>query len=56
VADAGGLGWELFAGFAISAITGYLAIAFLLSVIGKVGLLPFSVYCLLVGVVTVTVL
>jgi undecaprenyl-diphosphatase len=55
VADAGGLGWELVVGFAVSAVTGYLAIAFLLSVIGRIGLLPFSIYCLVVGVATVIV-
>lgn len=56
LAAAGSLGWDLLAGFITAAVAGYLAIAILLSVIRKVGLLPFSVYTLAVGGLTLAVL
>ncbi len=55
LAAAGRLGWDLLAGFVTAAITGYLAIALLLATIRRVGLLPFSVYTLVVGTLTVVV-
>jgi undecaprenyl-diphosphatase len=48
-------GWELVVGFAVAAITGYLAIAWLLGVINKIGLLPFAIYCFAVGALTLVV-
>jgi undecaprenyl-diphosphatase len=44
---------ELMVGFVVAALSGYAAIAFLLRVIGRVGLAPFSIYCLTVGLLTV---
>ncbi|MEX0864541.1 MAG: undecaprenyl-diphosphate phosphatase [Acidimicrobiia bacterium] len=55
VIESGALGWELLAGFVVAAVAGYLSIAWLLSVIKRIGLLPFSIYCLAVGVLTVVV-
>lgn len=52
---AGSLGWDLVAGFATAAVFGYLAIAMLLAVIRRIGLLPFSVYTLAVGGLTLAV-
>jgi undecaprenyl-diphosphatase len=51
----GALGWDLLAGFVTAAVSGYLAIAILLAVIRKAGLVPFSVYTLAVGALTVAV-
>ena len=56
LAAAGSLGWDLLAGFITAAVSGYLAIAILLTMIRKVGLLPFSVYTLAVGGLTLAVL
>lgn len=53
LADAGRLDGPLAVGFLAAAISGYLAISFLLSVIRKVGLIPFAVYALVVGALTV---
>jgi undecaprenyl-diphosphatase len=44
---------ELFVGFSVAAITGYASIAFLLRVISNIGLAPFAIYCLAVGLMTV---
>jgi undecaprenyl-diphosphatase len=52
---AGELGAELIMGFAVAAIAGYAAIAWLLAALRKVGLVPFALYCLVVGVTTVIV-
>lgn len=53
LADAGRLDGPLAVGFLAAAISGYLAISFLLSVIRKVGLIPFAGYALVVGALTV---
>lgn len=55
LASAGGLGWELLAGFAVAAVSGYLAISLLLAVLRRNGLLPFAAYCFLVGIITILV-
>jgi len=47
----GGFTWGLLAGMAVAAVTGYLAIAGLLRVLTRVGLLPFAAYCLVFGAV-----
>ena len=54
--DSGELGTELAVGMVVAGVTGYLAIAFLLAVIRRVGLYPFAAYCLLVGLATVVFL
>lgn len=47
----GGFTWDLLLGMAVAAVVGYLAIAGLLRVLVRVGLLPFAVYCLAFGAV-----
>ncbi|MBP1631846.1 MAG: bacA, partial [Acidobacteria bacterium] len=49
LARQGGFGWDLLVGMAVAAVVGYLAIAGLLRVLTRVGLLPFAVYCLAAG-------
>lgn len=50
-----GLQLELLVGLVVAAISGYVAIAWLLAALRRTGLLPFSVYCLAVGLFTVLV-
>jgi undecaprenyl-diphosphatase len=47
----GGFDWDLLVGMAVAAVAGYLAIAGLLRVLTRVGLLPFAAYCLVFGAV-----
>ena len=54
--EAGSLGVELWIGLAVAAISGYLAIAVLLAALRRVGLIPFAVYCLVVGGLTIALL
>jgi len=49
--DRGGFTRDLLVGMAVAAVVGYLAIAGLLRVLARVGLLPFAVYCLIFGAV-----
>lgn len=51
----GELGAELLVGMVVAAVSGYLAIAFLIRVLERVGLIPFAIYCFVVGVATVLV-
>jgi undecaprenyl-diphosphatase len=53
VLDSGGFGGELIVGLVVAAISGYAAIAVLLSAIRRVGLNPFALYCLAAGLLTV---
>ncbi len=46
----------LVVGVMVSAVSGYLAIAALLKALAKVGFAPFAIYCLIVGVIGVTIL
>jgi undecaprenyl-diphosphatase len=55
LSESGGFGLELLLGLAVAAISGYFAIAFLISVLQRVGLVPFAIYCLLVGLATILV-
>lgn len=55
LSDAGGLGPELLLGMAVAAISGYLAIALLIRMLQRVGLVPFAIYCLLAGLATILV-
>lgn len=54
--DAGGLGPDLLLGMAVAAVVGYAAIAGLLGLIRVTGLVPFGVYCVAFGVVSLIVL
>lgn len=56
VIEAGGFGIELFVGFVVAAISGYFAIALLLKALRRVGLIPFAIYCFIVGGLTVAFL
>jgi undecaprenyl-diphosphatase len=56
LSDEGGVGPELLVGMVVSALSGYFAIALLLRVLKRVGLIPFAIYCLVVGLTTVVFL
>ena len=45
----GGFSWDLLVGMAVAAVVGYLAIAVLIKMLTRVGLLPFALYCLGAG-------
>ena len=45
------VGVEIFLGVAVAAISGYVAIAFLLRLIGRTGLSPFGLYCMVAATV-----
>ena len=49
------VGAEIFVGVAVAALSGYAAIAFLLRLIGRTGLSPFGIYCVIAGVVALLV-
>jgi undecaprenyl-diphosphatase len=51
--DSGGFTAELLVGMAVAAVSGYLAIEILLRSIRRVGLLPFAIYCVALGLLTV---
>ena len=53
LANEGGLRAEVFVGAAVAAVSGYLAIAVLLRLLTRVGLLPFAAYCFVVGAASV---
>ena len=40
----------------VAAVVGYWAIAFLIRVLGKVGLAPFGIYCVAAGTISVIIL
>lgn len=54
--EAEALGWDLVVGLVVAAISGYAAIAFLLASLRRIGLIPFAVYCFIVGGLTVAFL
>ncbi len=56
LAGAGRIDGALLVGFVTAAVSGYLAIALLLSAIRRVGLVPFAVYALAAGALTVAFL
>ena len=56
VIEQGGFGIELLVGFVVAAISGYFAIALLLTALRRVGLIPFAIYCFIVGSLTVAFL
>ncbi|MCJ7725159.1 MAG: undecaprenyl-diphosphate phosphatase [Acidimicrobiia bacterium] len=45
----GGFEWQMLAGVLTAAVSGYLAISFLVRLLGRAGLAPFAVYCLVFG-------
>lgn len=55
ITDSGGLGPELLVGMLAAGVSGYFAIAFMLKSLDRIGLMPFCVYCLIVGLATVLV-
>lgn len=55
LAGSNALGWELLVGFVVAAVSGYLTIRWFLAALGRIGLIPFAVYCAIVGVLTVIV-
>lgn len=56
VLEEGGFGSELVVGLVVAAVSGYLAIALLISALKRVGLAPFAVYCFVVGGLTILLL
>jgi undecaprenyl-diphosphatase len=52
----GEFGLDLVVGMAVAAVSGYFAIAFLLAALRRVGLIPFAIYCLIVGGLTMAFL
>ncbi|MGH3650528.1 MAG: undecaprenyl-diphosphate phosphatase, partial [Acidimicrobiia bacterium] len=52
----GSFGVELMVGLVAAAVSGYAAIAVLLAALRRVGLVPFAIYCLLVGSLTIVFL
>lgn len=48
----GGFGGELIVGLVVAAVSGYVAIAILLRALRRIGLLPFALYCFVVGAFT----
>lgn len=54
--DSGTFSADLFVGLVVAAVSGYLAIAILLAALRRVGLMPFAIYCFIVGGLTVAFL
>jgi undecaprenyl-diphosphatase len=55
VSDSGEFDPVLIVGVVVAGITGYLAIGWLMASLKRVGLLPFAIYCVAVGALTVIV-
>ena len=55
LSDSGEFEPSLILGMVVAGITGYLAIGWLMSVLKRTGLLPFSIYCVAIGALTVIV-
>ncbi len=51
VIDRGGFGWDLLAGTVVAGVVGYFAVALFVKMIGRQGLLPYAIYCILFGLV-----
>ncbi|MEA2024986.1 MAG: undecaprenyl-diphosphate phosphatase [Actinomycetota bacterium] len=56
VSDGSGITVSTIVGMVVAAVVGYWAITFLIRVLGKVGLAPFGIYCVIVGAVAVIIL
>lgn len=52
----GEFGGELLVGLLVAAVSGYLAIALLLAALRRIGLVPFALYCFVVGGLTIAFL
>lgn len=52
----GEFGADLMVAMFVAAVSGYLAIAFMLGAIRRIGLIPFAIYCFIVGGLTVVFL
>ncbi len=50
-----GISGEILVGVVVAAVSGYAAIAFLLRLIGRTGLAPFGMYCMVAGVVAMLI-
>lgn len=50
------VGAEILVGVAVAAVSGYAAIAFLLRLIGRTGLSPFGVYCVVAAIIALIVI
>jgi undecaprenyl-diphosphatase len=51
----GGFSLELAVGMVVAGISGYLAIAFMMNSLNRIGLYPFAIYCFVIGLVTVII-
>lgn len=56
LSSSGGLTGSVWVAMVVAAVSGYLAIAFLIRVLVKRGLVPFALYCLVAGTVALLVL
>jgi undecaprenyl-diphosphatase len=56
VSDGDGITASTIVGLAVAAIVGYWAIAFLIRVLGRVGLAPFGIYCIAAGAISFVML
>jgi len=56
ISEGGGITAATIVGMAVSAVVGYWAIAFLIRVLGRVGLAPFGIYCIAAGAISVVLL
>jgi undecaprenyl-diphosphatase len=56
ISDGGGFTASTIVGMAVAAIVGYWAIAFLIRVLGRVGLAPFGIYCIAAGAISILLL
>lgn len=56
ISDGSGVTASTIVGMVVAAAVGYGAIAFLIRVLGKIGLAPFGIYCIIAGVTGVIIL
>jgi undecaprenyl-diphosphatase len=56
LAGEGGITAELWVGVLVAAVSGYLAIAFLIRTLVRIGLRPFALYCFVVGILALILL
>jgi undecaprenyl-diphosphatase len=56
LAGEGGIPAELWVGVLVAAVSGYLAIAFLIRTLVRIGLRPFALYCFVVGTLALILL
>jgi undecaprenyl pyrophosphate phosphatase UppP len=54
--DNGGIPSTVWLGVLTAAVSGYLAIAFLIKTLVRIGLRPFAVYCFVVGILALVLL